>query len=88
MSKKIRAMVQDSHSHPEVQTARSLPEAASSDQSMEGYAAINDADSEVALLAHEFYRERQERGEPGSAVEDWLRAEQEIRRRRAGSDSH
>jgi hypothetical protein len=64
--------------------ARSLPDAANSDNSLEGYAAINGLDdhSETARRAHELYLQRVSSGADGSADDDWFRAEQEVRRDR------
>ena len=60
--------------------ARSLPQAASSDNSLEGYAAINAvaAREEIARRAYELYEQRQREGRDGSPDDDWLRAEAEI----------
>jgi len=76
-------------------TAHSLQEAASSEQSLEGYVAINHgagphgdrqiSHDEIAELAYRFYEERNGRG--GSAEEDWHRAEQELRRRNNGQQN-
>jgi hypothetical protein len=65
-------------------TARNLPDAANSDNSLEGYAAINGLDdhSEIARRAHELYLQRVSSGAGGSADDDWLRAEEEVRRNR------
>ena len=69
--------------------ARSLEDAANSDNSLEGYVAINHSpgphgetspdDERIAQLAYLFYIDRN--GGPGSAEEDWYRAEREIRQR-------
>ena len=69
--------------------ARSLEDAANSDNSLEGYVAINHSpgphgehqpdDDLIAQLAYQFYLDRN--GGAGSAEEDWYRAEREIRRR-------
>jgi len=71
--------------------AHSLEDAANSDNSLQGYVAINygegphgetpDDREEIARLAHRFYCERN--GENGSAEEDWYRAEREVRQRRS-----
>ena len=59
-----------------------MPDAANSQQSLEGYAAINvDPESEIAQLAYQLYLDRGEDGH-GDADGDWFRAEQEVRRRR------
>ena len=65
-------------------TARNMPDAANSDNSLEGYAAINGLDdhSEIARRAHELYLQRVSSGETGCADDDWFRAEQEVRRNR------
>ncbi len=68
-------------------TARSLEDAANSDNSLEGYVAVNHSPrtggigdhDEIALLAYQYYEERG--GEHGWHEEDWYRAEQELRRR-------
>ncbi len=82
MSDNIRDMVEDPHAHPDTRTARNMPDAANSDASLIGYAGINDTDDEVARLAYEYYRQRQETGAEGSADDDWFRAEHEVRQRR------
>ena len=76
--------------------ARSLEDAANSENTLQGYAAINNVDesSEIAQeaasehpedrdeIARLAYQYYLERGgEHGSHEEDWYRAEQEIRRR-------
>lgn len=84
MSNKIRKMVEDRTAHPSLETARSLPEMASAGQSMQGYAAMNEAaDDEISRLAYQYYLERQSSGSDGSADGDWFRAESEVRRRRS-----
>lgn len=68
-------------------TAHSLEDAANSDNSLEGYVAVNhsprtggiDDHDEIAKLAYQYYQERGR--EHGSHEEDWYRAEQELRRR-------
>jgi len=70
--------------------AHSLEEAVNSDNSLEGYVAINhspgphgevqDDDGDIAKLAYQLYLERG--GGHGSHEEDWLRAEREVRARR------
>ena len=67
-------------------TAHSLEEAANANNSLEGYAAINTNpdEAEIARLAYQFYEERG--GQNGSAEQDWLRAEQEVRKRRQTDD--
>lgn len=84
MSNNARDQVEDPGAHPEIGTARNLPDAANSSQSLQGYAAINGLleDSEVAALAYEFFDKRQRDGGEGSADGDWFRAEQEVRRQR------
>lgn len=68
-----------------MEPATSLQDAANADNSAMGYAAINDPiqHEEIAQLAYQYYEERQ--GAPGSAEDDWYRAEEEIRRRRSRS---
>jgi hypothetical protein len=82
VSDNVRDMVEDQHAHAGIRTAKNMPDAANSDASLMGYAAINDADDEVTRLAYRFYQERQEQGMEGSADDDWFRAEQEVRRSR------
>ena len=67
-------------------TAHTLEEAVNSDNSPEGYAAMNaDDHSEIAKLAYALYEERGR--EHGHHEEDWHRAEHEHRRRRASQQS-
>jgi hypothetical protein len=47
-----------------------------------GHAPSNGRKAEVTALAHSFWEERMRKNEPGSALDDWVRAEQEIARRR------
>jgi hypothetical protein len=82
LSENIRDMVEDNRAHTGLKTARNLPDAANAGQSLMGYAAINDAEDEIAQLAFRYYQERQEQGIEGSADGDWFRAEQEVRRSR------
>jgi hypothetical protein len=65
-------------------TARSMPDAANTGNSLEGYAAVNalDENDEIACRAHDLYLERQHSGQEGTAEDDWFRAEQEVRRNR------
>jgi hypothetical protein len=65
-----------------MRSARSLQEAASAGNSLQGYAAVNDPTEheEIARLAYSYYLERGSDG--GSAEEDWLRAEREVRARK------
>ena len=81
MSNNEKDQVENPADHTEIATARNLPDAANSQQSLEGYAAINaEPDSEIARRAFELY---QQRGEAtGDADGDWFRAEQEVRRSR------
>ena len=69
---------------PKMDTARNMADAANSENSLQGYAAINQVDenAEIARRAHEFWIERQRAGQEGNADDDWFRAEQEIRRNR------
>lgn len=65
-------------------TAHSLEEAANSDNSLEGYAAMNaDLHDEIARLAYQLYEDRGRRD--GFHEQDWLRAEQQIRSRKNGA---
>lgn len=86
--KDIRKLVEDPHAHEEIETARNLPDAANSSQSLEGYAAVNalSEDDEIARLAHKYFLQRQKEGGTGSADDDWFRAEQEVRRTRRTTD--
>jgi hypothetical protein len=73
--------------------AHSLEEAVNSDNSLEGYVAINHSpgphgevqadNEEIAKVAYQLYLERG--GGHGSHEEDWLRAEREVRARRNGA---
>jgi hypothetical protein len=82
MSNNPRDLVEDPRT--ETPSARNMPDAANSDESLQGYAAVNglNGDSEVARRAYELYRQRQEAGESGSADDDWFRAEMEVKRTR------
>jgi hypothetical protein len=81
MSNNEKDLVENQSAHTDIKTARNLPDAANSEQSLEGYAAINtEPDSEIARIAFELYQQRGEH--PGDADGDWFRAEQEVRRRR------
>ena len=81
MSNRERDMVESPH--PEIKTARNLPDGANAEQSLKGYASINGLteDEEIAQLAYELYQQRGG-AEEGSADGDWFRAEEEVRRRR------
>ncbi|MGI8745084.1 MAG: DUF2934 domain-containing protein [Bryobacteraceae bacterium] len=85
--------------HSDQHSAQSLEDAANSDNSLQGYAAINevperseiareavketsDDHEEIARLAYQYYLERG--GHHGSHEEDWYRAQQVVRSRRAG----
>ena len=83
MPKKERELVENPSSQENIETARNLPDAANSEQSMQGYAAINGLD-EDAEIAREAYKMFQERGndDKGDADGDWFRAEAEVRRKR------
>jgi hypothetical protein len=82
MSNNPRDLVEDPRT--DTHSARSMPDAANADASIQGYAAVNglDGDSEVARRAYELYLRRQQTGEDGSADSDWFRAENEVRRTR------
>ena len=87
-------------------SARSLEDETNSNDSLQGYAAMNAVDEhseiaqeaasetsddreEIARLAYQYHEERG--GHHGSHEEDWFRAEQVIRERRASrtkSDPH
>jgi hypothetical protein len=62
--------------------ARSLADAANSDNSLQGYAAINELNEkdEIARMAMKFAS--QQGKEAGPEPDDWSRAEEEVRRRR------
>lgn len=82
-NQEARDMVEDREAHQDLDTATSLQNAASAGQSLIGYAAINglaDQD-EVARLAYEYFRKRQQEGQEGSPEDDWYRAELELRSR-------
>ena len=82
MSDRERDQVEDPSAHPDIQTARNLPDAANAQQSLQGYAAVNvDDQEEIARIAYELYQDRGE--EHGDADADWFRAEAEVRRRRS-----
>jgi hypothetical protein len=83
VSDNVRDMVQDQHAHSDIKTAKNMPDAANAGESLMGYAAINDADDDVARLAYRYYQERLDQGIDGSADDDWFRAEQEVRRNRS-----
>ena len=84
-----RKMVQDPRAHTEIETSRNLPDSANAGQSLQGYAAVNglDGDDEIARLAYEFFREREQSGEPGSADADWFKAEEQVRRNRGAENA-
>jgi hypothetical protein len=46
------------------------------------FAPLRPHQEEIASLARRYWQERQRNREPGSALDDWLRAEAEIIRRR------
>ena len=87
MSNEIRDMVEDKRSHSNIRTARNMPDAANAEQSLMGYAAINDADPDVARLAYEYFQKREEQGLEGNPDDDWFRAEEEVRRTRGALNS-
>ena len=64
-------------------SAQSLQDAANADNSLQGYAAVNDPaeHEEIARLAYSYYLERG--ASDGSAEEDWMRAEREVRARKS-----
>lgn len=75
--------LQEPQPHEEMAPARNLPDAASADQSLQGYAAVNGLNEEdIARRAYELYLSRQRDGLDGSPDGDWYRAEQEVRRDR------
>jgi hypothetical protein len=75
-------LVEQHHGGPN--TARSMADAANSDNQLEGYASINGltADDELARIALEHAGKRGENATPND--DDWFRAEAEVRRRRDG----
>lgn len=81
--KHIEAMV-DSR-NPKADSARSLTDATMGEDALESYASINNSDehSEVAQLAYQYYLERGDKH--GKPEDDWMRAENEVRRRRGSS---
>jgi hypothetical protein len=86
MAKNPEKMVQDPHAHRDVRTARNMVDSANSDQSIQGYAAVNglNENDEVARMAYKLYQERTASSQEGSADDDWFRAEREVRRNRSG----
>ena len=82
MSNNPRDMVQTSHSGS--QTARSMPDAADENTSFAAINGLSD-ESDIAVRAYELFVERSGRGEAGSADDDWLRAENEVRRSLSGN---
>jgi hypothetical protein len=83
MSNDVRALVEDRHAHPDVETAHALSQMTSSGQTLQGYMAMNGGagEAEIMELAYSYYLDRQKNGKEGSAEEDWFRAENEIRDR-------
>jgi hypothetical protein len=80
-----KALKTTSSAHADqIEPAGTLAEAANSNESLEGYAAMNglNEDDEIARLAHSFAEQRSREGRDGNADEDWYRAEREIRTRR------
>lgn len=78
-----REMVEDPEAHSDLTTAHNLSSAASANNSLMGYAAINglaDQD-EIARLAYEYFQKREQEGRPGTPDDDWLQAEIEYRSR-------
>lgn len=72
------------HSLP---SARSLRDAANSENSLEGYAAMNANDPDHDDIARLAYQLWEESGRPhGAAEEHWFQAEEELRRQRAGRE--
>jgi len=65
-------------------TAHSLEEAATTGDTLEGYAAMNNRE-EIAKLAYKYYEARGYKH--GSHEEDWHRAERELRERERGEKS-
>jgi hypothetical protein len=63
----------------QITPAHSLEEAASTGDTLEGYAAMNNRE-EIAKLAYKYYEERGHKH--GSHEDDWYRAEREVNRRR------
>jgi hypothetical protein len=91
MARKTRDLVEDPNAHPGVETARSMSDAANSEDTLGGYAAVNavtDApeESAIAQLAYEIYRQREVSGTPGSAESDWVEAESRLRTSERGPD--
>lgn len=85
------------HSHEHLRPARNLEDAANSENTLQGYAAMND-EGEDTVIGREAAREHpddheeiarlayqyylERGGEHGSHEEDWYRAEREIRKQR------
>jgi hypothetical protein len=80
MSNRVQDQVEKPSAHKGIETARNLPDAANSEQSLEGYAAINGLDEhdEIARRAYQLFEERGD--QQGDADGDWFRAEEEVRR--------
>jgi hypothetical protein len=87
---------EEAHPHGQLPPAQSLEDAANSENTLQGYAAINDVDEDTeiakeAAIEHPEDREEIARlahqyylergGEHGSHEEDWYRAEEVIRKR-------
>lgn len=64
-----------------MEPATSQQNAANSDNSAMGYAASPQDREEIARLAYEYYKQRQDVGAEGSPEGDWYRAENDVRRR-------
>ena len=79
-----KEMVDDRPEEEGVESARNMADAANSNQSLEGYAAINNVEGEIAQRAYELFQERG--AHPGEADGDWFRAEAEVQRNRDASD--
>jgi hypothetical protein len=82
MSNRVQDQVQKPSAHKGIQTARNLPDAANSEQSIQGYASVNGLDEhdEIARRAYKLFEERGD--QEGDASGDWFRAEEEVRRDR------
>jgi hypothetical protein len=82
MSNRVQDQVEKPSAHKGIETARNLPDAANSEQSIQGYAAINGLDEreEIARRAYQLFEQRGSK--EGDADGDWFRAEEEVRRDR------
>ena len=70
-------LIEDPTAHPDIETARNMPDAANAQQSIQGYAALTAWMRMTRSLAS--LSALSERGEEqGDADGDWFRAEEEV----------